>query len=250
MSDETKLPEGPELPDVLENIVGEFSDRPTYKKSIQYNQNVHTRKNLCNNDLKDIPEDDIYLFAEAYKLSKEYVILKHPNILISPMDYIGIFIELLQFYGIIDLKDLLEKKITSIEGTDTISGYILNRIDKETTYKINLGNSAARNFWDSLSKLQKYQFSMAINGDTKGIDYDSIEYKNGHSDEEYNILNAIERSIENIKNRDPNFFPMTNIMEYYSVILEDIIREEQRSKEEEEKEREEESDEEEEKWRF
>jgi hypothetical protein len=193
------------LPDVLEDIVGSYVDRPTYQTLIEYDPLVHTRKKLCETDLKDIPERDIYLFSEAYKLSKEYVKTYHSSLYINPMDYIGIFIELLQFYGVSNLSILLEKQYTKeFKGEETILSYVQDRISNETTNKSDLIITAANNFWKDLSKKQKKLFDEVL---------PSSEFL------ESQIIARISVAIENLTETENNFYPMTNSIEYINEIL-------------------------------
>ena len=57
------------LPNVLENIVGEYTDEKDYKNLIKFNPKVHTSEKLVCKQLTNVPEDTIIKFRDSYNRS-------------------------------------------------------------------------------------------------------------------------------------------------------------------------------------
>jgi hypothetical protein len=62
------------LPNVLENIVGEYTDEDDYKNLIKFNPKVHTSEKLVCKQLTNVPEDTIIKFRDSY--NKSLVLIK------------------------------------------------------------------------------------------------------------------------------------------------------------------------------
>jgi hypothetical protein len=121
------------LPNVLENIVGEYTDEDDYKNLIKFNPKVHTSEKLVCKQLTNVPEDTIIKFRDSYNKSlvliKEFVKYKGYQKSYNELDFFKIDSNYVTGLLMMGMNNFEEEKISSSKDI----GYYFEK--KKKSYK-------------------------------------------------------------------------------------------------------------------
>lgn len=131
-----------ELPPVLENLVGTYSEEKEYKFLIEFNPDIHTKEKLIGKELTSLPLNLVFKFKQAYELAinlKKLELDKYykKNIEKTDLDFLtSVFLELLNVYTNDQLMNTNFLSITFIDykqNSICILNYIMEKISDQNS---------------------------------------------------------------------------------------------------------------------
>ena len=205
----------------LENIVGEYSATDDYKKLHLLNPNIHTHDKLILKQLSHIPENDLLLYSEMYKLALEFNNVNTDIWYFCPPYLTALFIQFKLLYPNFN-------SLTDLKRINNNYGNLFDSIVYRSA-KLLKNNIMSGPFTDSGGILDAYKSELIL------FMRNNISYESEPNDEtiEDDLENIIEEAIDEIvlnffndKHRyidTPNLYLNEYITVLYKHVLQNII---------------------------